>query len=36
MEYIYAALIEKGIKTIDEVPEIIRAEVQKILDERKA
>ena len=36
MEYIYAALIEKGIKKIDQVPEIIRAEVQKILDERKA
>ena len=30
------ALIEKGIKKIDQVPEIIRAEVQKILDERKA
>ena len=36
MEYIYASLIEKGIKKIDQVPEIIRAEVQKILDERKA
>ena len=36
MEYIYATLIEKGIKNIDQVPASIRAEVQRILDERKA
>lgn len=33
MAKIYASLIKKGIKTIDQVPEIIRAEVQAILDE---
>jgi len=30
----YAELIIRGVKTIDDVPERIRAEVQKILDER--
>ena len=29
---IYADLIRKGIKTIDDVPEKLRNEVQRILD----
>lgn len=33
MAKIYAALIRKGLKTIDDVPEKLRAEVQRILDE---
>ena len=33
MAKIYAELIRKGIKTIDDVPERLRAEVQRILDE---
>lgn len=33
MAKIYANLIKKGLKTIDDVPENLRAEVQKILDE---
>ena len=33
MEKIYVALIRKGIKTIDDVPEQIRAEVKKLLEE---
>jgi hypothetical protein len=32
MAKIYADLIRKGLKTIDDVPERIRAEVQAILD----
>lgn len=32
MAKIYAELIRKGLKIIDEVPEKIRAEVQAILD----
>jgi hypothetical protein len=32
MAKIYADLIKKGIKTIDDVPESLREEVQKILD----
>ncbi len=32
MAKIYAELIRKGLKTIDEVPKKIRAEVQAILD----
>lgn len=32
MAKVYAALIRKGLKTIDDVPEKIRAEVQAILD----
>lgn len=32
MAKIYAYLILKGLKTLDDVPEIIRAEVQAILD----
>lgn len=34
MEKIYIALIRKGIKTIDDVPEQIRAEVKKLLKEQ--
>jgi hypothetical protein len=33
MAKVYADLIRKGLKTIDEVPEQIKAEVQAILDE---
>ena len=33
MAKIYAELIRKGIKTINDVPEALRAEVQRILDE---
>ena len=29
----YAELIMRGVKTIEDVPEHLRAEVQKILDE---
>ena len=32
MAKIYAELIRKGLKTIEEVPEKIRVEVQAILD----
>jgi len=32
MAKVYADLIRKGLKTIDDVPERIRAEVQAILD----
>lgn len=32
MAKIYAALILKGIKTIDDVPENLRAEVQALLE----
>lgn len=32
MAKVYASLILKGLKTIDEVPEKIRVEVQAILD----
>ena len=32
MAYIYANLIKKGLKTLDDVPEIIRAEVEAILN----
>jgi len=32
MAKIYAELIKKGLKTIDDVPEHLRLEVQKILD----
>lgn len=31
MAKIYAELIRKGLKTIDDVPEIIRAEVEALL-----
>lgn len=33
MAKIYADLIRKGKKTIDDVPEKLRAEVERILDE---
>ena len=33
MAAIYAALVKKGMKTIDDVPEILRDEVRRILDE---
>lgn len=33
MARIYATLIKKGLKTIDDVPENLREEVQRILDE---
>jgi hypothetical protein len=33
MAKIYAALIQKGLKTIDEVPEKLKAAVQEILGE---
>ena len=33
MAAIYAALIKKGMKTIDDVPEILRDEVRRILGE---
>lgn len=33
MAKIYAALIRKGLKTIEDVPANLRAEVQRILDE---
>lgn len=32
MAKVYADLIRKGKKTIDDVPEILREDVQKILD----
>lgn len=35
MAKIYAALIQKGIKTIEEIPEQIREEVIRLLDENK-
>ena len=35
MEKVYADLIEKGVKTIDDVPDIIRTEVEKELEERQ-
>lgn len=34
MARIYATLIQKGLKTIEEVPVVIRSEVQAILDEK--
>ena len=33
MAKVYAELIRKGLKTIDDVPEKLRAEVQAILDD---
>ncbi len=32
MAKVYADLIKKGLKTIDDVPEKIKAEVQALLD----
>lgn len=33
MAKIYADLIRKGLKTIDDVPQKLKAEVQELLDE---
>lgn len=30
---IYAALIKKGLKTLDDVPQVIRAAVQALMEE---
>ncbi|WP_278286323.1 MULTISPECIES: CD1375 family protein [Lachnospiraceae] len=35
MAQIYATLIRKGLKTIDDVPKNLKKAVQKILDEDK-
>lgn len=35
MARIYAALIRKGLKTIDDVPPKLRAEVEAILENEK-
>ncbi len=35
MAKIYYNLIKNGLKTIDDVPEKLRAEVQKLLDKDK-
>lgn len=35
MAKVYASLIKKGLKTIDDVPEHIRAEVKAILAEEQ-
>lgn len=32
---VYVSLINKGIKTVDEVPKKLRAEVQKAIEEQK-
>lgn len=32
MAHIYANLIRKGLKTIDDVPEVLRPEVEAILN----
>lgn len=34
MAKIYASLIKKGLKTIEDVPERIRAEVQRLLEDK--
>lgn len=34
MAKIYASLIRKGLKTIDDVPENLRAEVEALPDQR--
>lgn len=33
MAQIYASLIRKGLKTLDDVPEALREAVKKLLDE---
>ena len=33
MAVIYANLIKKGLKTIDDVPQALREEVERLLDE---
>ena len=35
MANVYASLVKKGLKTIDDVPEQIRAEVEAILAEEQ-
>lgn len=35
MAQVYATLIRKGLKTIDDVPKNLKKAVQKILDEDK-
>lgn len=35
MTKIYVTLIEKGLKTIDDVPEIIREQVRELLQEKE-
>lgn len=35
MAKIYVTLIEKGLKTIDDVPEIIREQVRELLQEKE-
>lgn len=35
MAQIYATLIRKGLKTIDDIPKNLKKAVQKILDEDK-
>lgn len=35
MEKIYAALIRKGLKTMEDVPEKIKSRVEKLLTEGK-
>lgn len=35
MAQIYASLIRKGVKTLDDVPAKLRAEVEKILQQDK-
>lgn len=34
MAKIYASLIKKGLKNIDDVPKLLREEVQKLLEEQ--
>lgn len=33
MPKVYADLIKKGLKTIDDVPEVIREEVRRLLED---
>ena len=33
MAKIYAALIRKGLKTLEDVPEVLREQVKKLLEE---
>lgn len=35
MAKIYAELIKKGLKTLEEVPEKIRADVEKLLESKE-
>lgn len=35
ISYVYASLIQKGLKTINDVPEHLRPEVQAILDSQQ-